>query len=288
MNKQQTLLAGLVLLGISTAQSAPMMPMNNFGTGFTPWNTAPGGYSPWNNGFNNGWNNGGYNGYPTGMFGMSPFGNGSSPWGNGSNNNMPWNAWRSGSGMPWSNQMPFSNFSNNGFNMPWGGGYNRGSGSPWGNGFNPWNSGSGRNNQFGNWNNNSDALRNRWLMQGMPNLPPLSGNSGAPMQMPMYSAPPQPQQQVQQKQAATPQIPAQVPRPFNAFAPQPKSAQQGMKPGPAMPANIPAFRDPFADINEPAEQAAPAVETMNSFNSQPQVQLPEQSQLQFPPDDLFK
>lgn len=288
MNKQQTLLAGLVLLGISTAQSAPIMPMNNFGTGITPWNTAPGGYSPWNNGFNNGWSNGGYNGYPTGMFGMPSFGNGGLPWGNGSNYTMPWNAWRSGSIMPW------SNFSDNGFNRPWGGGYSRGYGLPWGNGFSPWNSWFGRNNQFGYWNNGNDVWRNRWLMQGMPALPVLPNTPGAAL--PMYSTPlPQPslqQQQVQQEQAANPPASAQAPRPFNAFAPQPKSAQQqGIKPGPAMPANIPAFRDPFAGIDGQRTgqaEVAPTDRAVNPPDSQPAVQSPEQSQLQFPPDDLFK
>lgn len=112
--------AGMVC--VAPVIHAAGMPTNPFGTVFAPWNTMPGGFSPLNNGFTSGG--------PMGMspFAMSPWGGNGSPWGAMPNNVMPWNAWSSGSIVPWANRLPFNNQTGtgyypnmNGIPMPWGG-----------------------------------------------------------------------------------------------------------------------------------------------------------------------
>lgn len=254
MNKQKMLLeAGLLVLSISAAHAASMMPTNPYGTMFAPWNTMPGGFSPLNNGFTSG-----------GPMGMSPFGSSGSPWGR--STVMPWNAWRSGQGsiMPWGSQMPYGNFSNNGSGMwlPWGGN-NSGMGMPWGNNVSPWNSWAGtrnRNNQYYYNNRNRDAWRTMMLMQGLngqqnlPGLVPMPGMTGVPLlsntpmmmnppRMPANTVPVQPQPQ--NSFSVSPSA-----KPFNPFSTQAVQSAKPEVPLASAPnshsAATPSF-DPFAN-----------------------------------------
>lgn len=300
MNKQKMLLgAGLVMLGVSGAQGASMMPTNPMGTMFAPWNTMPGmpgGFSPLNNGFTSG--------SPMGMspFSMSPFGSNGSPWGSMPSTMMPWNAWSSspGSVVPWGNQMPlgnFSNFSNNGSGnqMPWGGN-NAGMGMPWGNNVTPWSSWTGNRNNRNN-NNNRDAWSTMLLMQelngqqslpgflpGMTGLPPLSGRPMmmAPPQIPANTMPVQPK----------PQNSFVVPPPPKSFNPFKTPVAPGQPEVPAVtPAAVQGFRNPFSDpmgVGVAAESGN-TVPSFDPFANGGSVtgQQNQQNRLQFPDADSF-
>jgi len=271
MKKPTILLsAGLIMLSMTSAQAAGMMPVNPMGTVFAPWNTMPGmpsGFSPMNNGFTSGG--------PMGMspFSMSPFGSNGSPWGSMPSNAMPWNAWSSSPGaiMPWGNQMPWgqvTNFSNNGngMQMPWGGNnYRNGMQMPWGNNIMPWNGRSNYGNR--NRNNNRDALSTMLLMQEMngkqPMLPPLPGTPMMPLpsaQPQMMPPPPVPQQK------SRPKIPS-PPKAFNSFNMQQQTAPTLVKVPANSVQNVQVFSDPFADqVNKVGGDTATADNAAPPFN----------------------
>ena len=190
LSKNYSLSSGLLLLlatGSLQAAGFPAMPTNPYSTMFAPWNASPMGFSPLNNGFTAA--------SPMGMspFAMSPYGANGSPWGGLPDNVRPWNAWQSGSIMPWASRMPFYNPAGNGMmpnmngiSMPWSGG-----GMPWGgnNNWMPW-SGNGMNWFPGNSANNQQKNRDRDRLQRMMLLDQLNGNPAGLGRMPeMLSKP---------------------------------------------------------------------------------------------------
>lgn len=310
--------AGALIVNTAVAQGSTFMPANPFGTMFAPWNSLPGGFSPLNNGFTSGG--------PMGMspFAMSPFGSNGSPWGGMPSGAMPWNAWQSGSVMPWANQMPFG--ANNGSGMPmmpWGGNNNWGNSMPWGNGFNPWSSWMGNNTSYRRDQDrdtryNRDALRTLLLMQelnnnsntsglfpGLSGLPPLSGSG-----LSMPSIPAAPVLSAPLSSAATPnRTPAPVPtqpiqggftvpsppRQFNPFSIPPAQPQQPAVPMQPVTPQRPnqRFTNPFSDPL-PAEAATTTnrsntgTSSFNPFaidNVQPHTDP--MHGLQFPDENLF-
>ncbi|MEZ5476228.1 MAG: hypothetical protein R3E95_01615 [Thiolinea sp.] len=272
MSRRSAWLAALIWAGASLSASAATSsgwPANPFGTVFAPWNSLPGGFSPLNSAFSSGPFS------PFNMANMSPFGGSGSPWGGVPNNVMPWNAWSSGSMMPWANQLPFQNGSGfpnmGGWPSPWGSNWNN-AGSWMNPNSMPW---WGSSNRYRD-NRSRDALQTLLLLEamrannsgglvnglgGLPGLPlPYGGNASNnhPLTAPLPPSYVPPRSLTPSSRPGAPMYPY----------PQPPQSQPAA-PAPAASARQPGG-NPFLQQSAPASASTATGRAFNPFATPPQ------------------